>query len=1199
MEKEPKQIFLDFSNSQHTKKLVELISKRLSFLHISEKFNSDWISNKEQSFLLLSDKINNGLCIKSHLSSCVYIGELNDDLKIKAIQSGIVYFIDSLEKEGEIIALIETLLKFQNSQNRLNHELHQTKENLSKGELIASYGHWTINLNDSKVSLSEGAKRIYGQTKNQFSLDEIRSFHIITNSDSIEDILNKLKIPNESVELRYSLRRPADNKILHIHSISELDEENGYIFGVIKDITDYSEIAFSLQETKNNLKRSEKIAQIGSYTCDFEKNQWESNSIFNSIFGIEKTFIQSIKNWIQLVHPNDRKLMKTHIRDLLSGKISKYDMEYRIFKKNNHEIAWIHGLGEIKFSENGKPTKLYGTARDITNDKVVLEEHIKLNKVYNLISELNNLILRTNSIQSLLNNICKLIVNYGNYSLCWIGENDESVNYIRPIVHEGFESGFMSLVSEFRLGLGSSERALREEKTIVCNDIHLCECSSDWKEETLSRNFKSSISIPIHINGHLKFMISLYSNEINSFSNPIEIELLEIIVKNISHVMEGMINEEENSRIKLALIESEKKFSKTFYLNPAAAGLSNIETGMYVEVNDAFVNLLGYQKEELLGKTAMELGILSNEMRTEILKNVDENGHLKNIESHLVAKDGRMKYVLLSSENIILDTKKYRYTVVQDLTDRKKAEEEIKQNDLRLESLLRISQLNTDSIQELLDITLLEAIKLSESKIGFIYFYNENQKEFEISSITNELGFIENDNRNKEKIPLSKTNFWTESIRNKAPFIFNEPYPQKSFPIEIKQIERYISIPIIREDKIVGILGLANKSTDYSLFDIRQLGIMMETVWNYIDLKRADLKIKQLFKAVEQSPVSIIITNTSGAIEYVNPAFQLVTGYTFNEVTGKNPRFLKSGNTSSEEYLKMWETISSGKNWKGEFYNKKKNGEYFWESAVLSPIMNEKDEVINFLAVKTDITNRKNAEMYREKITADLVAQNNALQQFTYIVSHNLRAPVANMIGLSELALLETNSEEDQKTILENIHVCVEKMDEVISDLNLVLQVKEIIIEKKEYITFKDILNQVKHDLHQEIKNSRTAIIGDFNRVNGMLGIRTYINSIFNNLISNSIKYRNRNEQTIIEVSAERTKDGFELLFKDNGIGIDLIKNEDKIFGLYKRFHPNYAEGRGVGLFMVKTQVEALQGKIKFESEEMKGSRVRISFSTK
>jgi len=136
--------------------------------------------------------------------------------------------------------------------------------------------------------------------------------------------------------------------------------------------------------------------------------------------------------------------------------------------------------------------------------------------------------------------------------------------------------------------------------------------------------------------------------------------------------------------------------------------------------------------------------------------------------------------------------------------------------------------------------------------------------------------------------------------------------------------------------------------------------------------KRAEDQLRQLSRAVEQSPASIVITNPAGDIEYANPKFFEITGYTLAEVLGKNPRVLKSGEKNPESYRELWQTIASGKEWRGEFHNKKKNGQLYWESASISPIRDVAGGITHYLAVKEDITARKQTEAERDQLILDL-----------------------------------------------------------------------------------------------------------------------------------------------------------------------------------------------------------------------------------
>jgi PAS domain S-box-containing protein len=173
--------------------------------------------------------------------------------------------------------------------------------------------------------------------------------------------------------------------------------------------------------------------------------------------------------------------------------------------------------------------------------------------------------------------------------------------------------------------------------------------------------------------------------------------------------------------------------------------------------------------------------------------------------------------------------------------------------------------------------------------------------------------------------------------------------------------------------------------------------------------KQAEKQITLLNRAIEQSTVSVVITNKEGIIEYTNPKVRELTGYTAEELMGKNPRIFNSGEQPVEFYEELWKTILSGNNWKGEFHNKKKNGELYWESATLSPITNRRGEIINFVAIKEDITERKT--IIRELVTAKEKAEKSEdqiLQQKQQIELDNNR-----LEGLLRISQFDTNSTQE------------------------------------------------------------------------------------------------------------------------------------------------------------------------------------------
>jgi len=235
------------------------------------------------------------------------------------------------------------------------------------------------------------------------------------------------------------------------------------------------------------------------------------------------------------------------------------------------------------------------------------------------------------------------------------------------------------------------------------------------------------------------------------------------------------------------------------------------------------------------------------------------------------------------------------------------------------------------------------------------------------------------------------------------------------------------------------------------------------------------------------------------------------------------------------------------------------------------------------------------AEAERTKMLADIVQRNKDLEQFSYIISHNLRAPVANISGLTELLQMRGIDRYDEKNFMHDLSMSVKKLDDVIMDLNYILQLKNNEDKKKEQVKFSDLLKDIKLSLSDLINSNDVEIRSDFSVVDEIPTLKSYLHSIFMNLITNSVKYRRPEMRPVIEVTSRKQGDKIQLYFKDNGLGIDLGKRGDQVFGLYKRFH-NHVEGKGMGLFMVKRQVESMGGKISIVSEVNKGTEFRIEF---
>jgi len=230
-------------------------------------------------------------------------------------------------------------------------------------------------------------------------------------------------------------------------------------------------------------------------------------------------------------------------------------------------------------------------------------------------------------------------------------------------------------------------------------------------------------------------------------------------------------------------------------------------------------------------------------------------------------------------------------------------------------------------------------------------------------------------------------------------------------------------------------------------------------------------------------------------------------------------------------------------------------------------------------------------------VNQQIVEQNHELQNFVRIISHNLRGPISNLLMLSKI--YEWGKDEVNDDIVKKIEHTTEALDQTIKDLHLSLSLKSADKEKFREVFLKEVIKDVDGLLAEEIAKHKATLKTDFSKADVVFGAKSYVVNIFYNLILNAINYGKEGVPAKIEIATEKTEENVVLRFSDNGIGMELTpEKERKIFDMYGRLS-GATEGKGFGLYLVKTQVEAMDGKIGVESEIGKGTTFTISLPNK
>jgi len=357
--------------------------------------------------------------------------------------------------------------------------------------------------------------------------------------------------------------------------------------------------------------------------------------------------------------------------------------------------------------------------------------------------------------------------------------------------------------------------------------------------------------------------------------------------------------------------------------------------------------------------------------------------------------------------------------------------------------------------------------------------------------------------------------------------------------------------------------------------------------------KNAEEQVRKISQAVEQNPDAIIITDINGNIEYINPQTTFLSGYSKEELLGQNPKIFSSGLKPKHEYQILWETISSGRVWKGEFYNKRKNGEMYWENAVISPIFSSSGQITNFVAIKEDITEKKQllADLIKSKEKAE--ESDRLKSAFLANMSHEIRTPMNGILGFSELLKEPGLSGEEQQKYIGIIEKAGARMLNIIGDIISISTIESGLAAANfsetnvnEQIDY--IFNFFKPEVEEKgIRFScKTGLSGEDAVIKTD---REKVFAILTNLVKNAVKYT---ESGFIELGYEKKGDYLRFYVKDSGIGIPQNRHE----AIFERFIQADIEdkmarqGAGLGLSISKAYVEMLGGKIWVESVEGKGS---------
>jgi len=609
------------------------------------------------------------------------------------------------------------------------------------------------------------------------------------------------------------------------------------------------------------------------------------------------------------------------------------------------------------------------------------------------------------------------------------------------------------------------------------------------------------------------------------------------------------------------------------------------------ECNKAFLDMYGMSDEkEVIGKTQLDFhGGQNNLLNRSALREFIENGYrVENALTHEVNAHGQLVYFSNNALGIVEDNHLVRIWGTQaDISEKTRADQ-IQQV---LYTISNAAYSSTD-LPELIKQISQELGKLLDSTNFYIAFYDEKTDMLSTIYETDEKDVI-------SSWPAGKS-ITGYVIKQKKSLLATESKVMElcaSGEVEIfgTPSKVWLGVPLFTDNKAAGALVVQSYDNPnaYTEKDLQILEFISNQISVSIERKKTEQELNLMGKAFNQSPVTIVITDKMGNIEYTNPKFSETTGYSSEEVKGKNPRILKSGLQTTEFYRNLWDTLNSGKDWSGEFQNRRKNNELYWESAVISPITNEYGETAFFMALKENITEKK--KMIEDLIHARKEAEESDRLKSAFLanMSHEIRTPLNAIIGFSELIRDPAFEPEQQDEFAQLINDSGNNLLSILSDIMDISKIEagQVSISKRK-ISVDKLITSIQKEFTKkadrkgiEIKIHRTSP----GEVIEIETDETKIRQVIVNFLTNAIKFT---EKGFIELGIDPQPNFVRLYVKDTGIGIPSAYHE-KVFERFRQVETSHTRkygGNGLGLCISKNLTELLGGTIGMESEEGKGS---------
>jgi len=1016
------------------------------------------------------------------------------------------------------------------------YEIQRLNERIATATHSAQVGIWDWDVQKDQLFWDDQMYALYGLKKDAFNGAYeawLNGLHPDDRESSKKETQFSL-LGEKEYNTEFRVIWP-DNSVHYIKAKGEVfQDENGQptrMVGVNYDITERKLIEKELQKSEDYLKLGYETANLGIWKNDIKNRSVEFDERARKHFGFNQSVVL-LSDVLERIHPDDIERFTAQIENAIpTTGVGEIKTEFRVVHPDG-SLHWLYiSVRIILEGENEIRNNVlrYGTSLDITEQKKKDEKIRQKDMEFRKLSA----------------NVPDLIFQF---------TRRPDGSYFVPIASKGIWNIFgcypEDVVDDFT-PIGSviyPEDAERVIHDIEYSAEHLNYFTCEFRVQIPGREIQW-----------------IYSN-----STPERLEDGSITWYGFN------VDITKSKKIENALRESEALFSNIFRSSPIPISLSDVTTEKWIEVNDAFINVTGYSRAELIGYTFRDINLWkSPEEREKLKEMLQQNGRVINFEVDINKKDGTTGTMLISVEIVDLIGKAYLLIMGNEITEWKRIDMELRYHAELLNEVGHIAKVGGWDFDPL---------------TGF-------------SNWTEQVALIHD---LPAETPASVTlsiNFYSEYSKPIIEKAFKEAVEiAKPYDLELEIITakgnhkwvRTIGHPRMENGKVVRVYGSFQDITERKIAEVA--------------LKESEEKFRMLLESI---PLPVAYSNEDAEIVFRNERFLQVIGYTQDEVPTVNEWWEKA---YPDESYRNWAI----QNWNNSITQAIENGtdiesqEYritckdgIVRTIIISGI------IINGNLLNTffDISDRKKAEEEVKKLnetleqrveerTSQLEVANKEMESFSYSVSHDLRAPLRHINGYVDLlnSRFQENLPEKAQSYLSTISSSAKQMGTLIDDLLQFSRTGRQELRKTKFdmnVLFAEALEKIAPDfMNREINWSvqqLPMVSGDY----------SLLKQVWVNLLDNAVKYTKLKKTAEITVNYRDEKDNFVFFIKDNGVGFDM-KYAGKLFGVFQRLHSQTEfEGTGIGLANVQRILQKHNGKAWAVAELDKGATFYFSLPKK